>query len=172
MPGAGYISIALEAGKKIAGGRSICLLEAHDVEIHHPVAIPANSVKVETIFTARIRTSNDHDIIEADFDYSYWPTSVNASAIKACSGSIKVYLGESSNDRLPPRPPVSGNLLDVSTDQAYNVLQNIGLNYQGPFRGMTDIKRSSDRAVVKAEWDISSLDHHYVVHPALLDVVF
>ncbi|THY17835.1 hypothetical protein D6D00_08357 [Aureobasidium pullulans] len=159
MPGASYISIALEA-------------EAHDLEIHHPVAIPAQSVRVETIFTARIRTSATPGIIEADFDYSYWPSSTNASVIQACTGCIKVYLGEASIDGLPPRCPVPKVLLDVSVDQAYNVLQSIGLNYQGIFRGMTDIKRMSDHAVIGAEWDTSTLGHNYLVHPALLDVVF
>ncbi|KAI4721978.1 hypothetical protein E4T48_01732 [Aureobasidium sp. EXF-10727] len=172
MPGAGYISIALEAGKRIAGGRSINLLEAQDFEIHHPVAIPAQSVRVETIFTARIRKSATSDIIEADFDYSYWPSSSNASVIQACSGRIKVYLGEAPTNELPPRCPIPEDLLGVPVDQAYNVLQSIGLNYQGVFRGMTDIKRMSDHAVVGAEWDTSSLGHNYLVHPALLDVVF
>ncbi|CAD0111492.1 unnamed protein product [Aureobasidium uvarum] len=172
MPGAGYISIALEAGKRIAGGRAIQLLEAQDFEIHHPVAIPAQSVRVETIFTARIRNSATSSLIEADFDYSYWPSSTNASVIQACSGRIKVYLGEALTDGLPPRCPVPEDLLDVSVDQAYDVLQSIGLNYQGIFRGMTDIKRMSDHAVVGAEWDTSSLGHNYLVHPALLDVVF
>ncbi|KAF4163071.1 hypothetical protein CNMCM6936_001266 [Aspergillus lentulus] len=171
MPGAGYVSIALEAGRQLAAGRPISLLEARDVEVRHPVAVPKHPDSVETMYIARVQPSQDRNIIEAEFDFCYWPSSGTA-AVRACSGRIVVYLGDGKEESLPPRRASPTNLLNVSVADAYDVFKSIGLNYQGIFRGMSSIDRGSNHAVTQAVWDTSNLDQVYLVHPAILDVVF
>jgi acyl transferase domain-containing protein len=171
MPGAGYVSIALEAGRQLAAGRPISLLEARDVEVRHPVAVPKHPDSVETMYIARVQPSQDRNIIEAEFDFCYWPSSGTA-AVRACSGRIVVYLGDGKEKSLPPRRASPTNLLNVSVADAYDVFKSIGLNYQDIFRGMSSIDRGSNHAVTQAVWDTSNLDQVYLVHPAILDVVF
>ncbi|KAG0161638.1 hypothetical protein PDIDSM_9173 [Penicillium digitatum] len=172
LPGAAYVSLALEAGKQLAAGRTIRLLEVQEVDIRRPVLIPDNKEGIETMFIARLMDSNNDTVLKAKFSFFSCSDSSTGSMVHTCNGRVLVHFGSSSVDGLPRREPVPPSLLNVDVDRVYSVFSGIGLNYQGIFRGLSNVQRSLDYATSIATWSQSDLDNDYVIHPALLDVVF
>jgi aspyridone synthetase (hybrid polyketide synthase/nonribosomal peptide synthetase) len=172
LPGAAYVSMAFEAGKQMAEGRSIRLLEVQEVDIRRPVVVPDSKDGTETIFVARLMDSTDDSLLEAQFSFFSCPDSSSGSMLHTCSGRVLVHLGSASVDELPHREPVPSNLLDVNIDRIYSAFGGIGLNYQGIFKGLSNVQRSLNYATSTAVWSGSDLNQDYLLHPALLDVVF
>jgi aspyridone synthetase (hybrid polyketide synthase/nonribosomal peptide synthetase) len=83
-----------------------------------------------------------------------------------------VHFGEPSGEELPPRQEQNTNLVPVDMERFYTAMGNVGLNYQGLFRGMLDCKRSLGFASSAASWLAVDMGQEYLVHPAFLDVAF
>lgn len=172
LPGAAYVSLAMEAGKHLAAGRSIRLLEVQDVNIRRPVVIPDGKEGIETIFIARLVESSNETVLKAEFSFFSCSDSSTGAMAPTCNGRVLVHFGPPSVDELPPREPVPASLLNVDVDRIYSALDKIGLNYQGIFRGLSNVKRSLNYSTSTPVWSESDLGHNYVLHPALLDVIF
>ncbi|KAK0120184.1 polyketide synthase [Cadophora gregata] len=179
MPGAGYISIAVEAGKQLAAesGKSIRLLEVENMDILRPVVVPDDNNGVETLFTLRIispRAADHVDIVRAQFSYYVCIDESKGSMFRTSNGELVVHLGLAAKDE--DSLPVSGleytDSPSVDSESYYSRFQDIGLNYSGPFRSITEVNRSLKYATATAVWAQGSLSEQYVVHPAMLDVAF
>ncbi|PTB61706.1 polyketide synthase [Trichoderma citrinoviride] len=176
LPGASYVSIAVQAGQSIAAtmGKGVRLIEVSNINILRPVVVPEGVDGVETLFTTRIvETTKDH--ILAEFTYYVCPDESLGSMLQTCNGDILVYLETQSDfasqDTLPPKGAMPSNLTSIDTERVYSLFKDIGLNYSGLFRGITTIDRQLDYASTKSTW-AEGLDSAYVVHPAMLDVAF
>nr|A0A482N9V7.1 RecName: Full=Hybrid PKS-NRPS synthetase iccA; Short=PKS-NRPS iccA; AltName: Full=Ilicicolin H biosynthesis cluster protein A [Talaromyces variabilis]QBQ83704.1 polyketide synthase-nonribosomal peptide synthetase [Talaromyces variabilis] len=175
LPGAAYVSIAVEASKHIATskGKSIELLEVEDVDIQRPVVVPDNKEGVETLFTARLLPGSSSDkVLKALFSYYICNDQSTGTMVHTCSGRLSVHLGEAKEDVLPQRDPVPQNLVNINTDRAYGMFKDIGLNYTGVFRSIKESSRTLQYSAATGIWPEGSLSDKYLVHPAMLDVAF
>ncbi|TFA97733.1 Polyketide synthase-nonribosomal peptide synthetase [Trichoderma ghanense] len=176
LPGASYVSIAVQAGQSIATtmGKGVRLIEVSNVDILRPVVVPEGVDGVETLFTTRIvETTKDH--IRAEFMYYVCPDESLGSMLQTCNGDISVYLETqaevASQDTLPSKDVMPSNLTSIDVERVYSLFKDIGLNYSGLFRGISTIDRQLDYASTGCTW-AEGLDSAYVVHPAMLDVAF
>lgn len=173
FPGAGYVAMALEAAKSIANGQTVKLYELQDVLLTRAMVVPESQC-VETVFTAKIVDEssmiNSHTL-QAEFT-CYFCSEQSGSLLKACTGRLSVHFGEPSGEELPPRQEQNTNLVPVDMERFYTAMGNVGLNYQGLFRGMLDCKRSLGFASSAASWLAVDMGQEYLVHPAFLDVAF
>lgn len=184
LPAAAYVSIAFEAGKRLAvvGGkaRPIRLLEVDNVEIHRPVVVPDNKYGVETLFTMRLldhasSTATD-GMLQAEFSYYVCNDESVGYMAHTCSGTLSVYLENMPSGKqeecFPPRATVPPNLADVDGGQVYSMFDELGLHYSGAFRAITESHRCLDYATATGSWPEGSLSNDYIIHPAMLDVAF
>ncbi|KAL4809104.1 putative polyketide synthase [Aspergillus unguis] len=172
LPGASYVSIALEAGKRMARDRPIRLLEVRDLDIRRPVVVPSTKDGIETTFTTHLRDTNDPNIIEADFSYAYCPDEQVGSMVHTCSGRLLVFLGSTTKDELPGQGPEPLGLLPVSVDDMYRVLSDAGLSYSAMFRRLEHCQRTLGYACSTGCWKAEEFTDEYVAHPAIIDVCF
>ena len=170
LPGAAYVSLAMEAAKQLANTRPMRLLELLNVEILRPVLVPDNKDGTETLFTTRITTTDALKVV-ADFSYYYCADEVAGTMVLTCSGRLIVHLGEANRHELPAREPKQSGLLEILPESTYKAMADIGLNYTGIFKGLVEVRRSRNFATTSASWPEDSLTG-FTLHPALLDVVF
>ncbi|UKZ78777.1 putative Hybrid PKS-NRPS biosynthetic cluster [Trichoderma virens FT-333] len=176
LPGASYISIAVEAAKSLAMtvDKGIRLIEVENVNILRPVVVPEGADGVETLFTTHVVKATK-DYIQAKFIYYVCPDETLGSMLQTCNGDISVYFethpGSLSEEVLPPRDATPTNLTSIDTERVYSLFKDIGLNYSGLFRGISTIDRQLDYASTTSTW-AEGLNTSYVVHPAMLDVAF
>ncbi|KAM0342042.1 hypothetical protein ACHAPU_009770 [Fusarium lateritium] len=175
LPGASYVSIAVEAGKHLAAdaGKVMSLVEVEDIHILRPVVVPDNNVGVETLFTASI-VERSKDIIKTTFAYYVCPDENVGSMLQTCKGHLTVHIkkNDASGGILPPKEQTPPNLASINTEQVYSLFKGIGLDYTGAFKTITDINRCLNYANTRATWQGASLSDEYMLHPAILDVAF
>ncbi|KPM44244.1 Polyketide synthase-nonribosomal peptide synthetase [Neonectria ditissima] len=177
LPGAAYVSIAVEAGKHLAvsSRKSVRLIDVENVDILRPVVVPDNQEGVETLFTAHILSSSPSDgVLRARFSYYICNDQSSGSMVHTCSGDLVVHLGadSESGDLLPPRDAVPPNLVNIDGGRVYKMFEGIDLKYSGVFRSIADSKRCLNYATATGVWPEGSLSDEYGVHPAMLDVAF
>lgn len=175
VPGAAYIIMALEAARFLAAGlgKQVRLVEVQDLVIQRPIVLDEASEATETLFSLRetgIHKAEDgacEEVIHADFTLS-------ASAIedgnmrRVCKGELRVYTGPGEGFKSPPRAEPPEGLRPMSIDRFYAGLDDVGLNYSGPFRALSHVRRRMDFATgVLAVHDIAA---SLPVHPSWLDV--
>lgn len=186
LPGAAYVSIALEAGRYLAGlqKRSLELLEVEKVRILRPVVMPDDRAGVETLFTvceeSASASEGDLQIITAQFSYYVCPDETSGSMIHTCSGNLSIHLRRISDTDnaqcsiLPPKEPPPADLTPITTSDIYSMFHRIGLTYSGIFRSIDTCQRCLNFSTATAVWPGGALGRRdeYLVHPALLDVAF
>ncbi|KAI3576482.1 putative hybrid PKS-NRPS enzyme [Fusarium oxysporum f. sp. albedinis] len=148
----GYMAMAIQAAMEIAGSRPVKLVEIRDL----------NNPGIESIFSVKkIGGHVDEDVFYGEFSCHTCPAEVEATLERNCTGLITIdfALGKSG-------------ITPVDTQEYYDSLLNIGLNYQGLFRGLKSVQRTMGYATTKATWDKSEVGDQYVMHPGPLDVAF
>lgn len=176
LPGASYVSIAVEAGKHLAADakKALGLVEVENIEILRPVVVPDNSAGVETLFTARV-LERTKSFIKAHFSYYVCPDETVGSMLQTCNGDLTIHIKSddlADGTALPLRDQTPPNLANISTDQVYSLFNGIGLSYTGAFRSITDINRCLNYASTTSTWEDDVLGDKYMLHPAILDVAF
>ncbi|OAR02827.1 hypothetical protein LLEC1_01602 [Akanthomyces lecanii] len=188
LPGAAYISMALEAGKRLATerGRDVKLLEVSDVDILRPVVVSDGKEGTETLFTIRLLEEDTStkrktgEILRASFSFYVFNSATSTSIAHTCEGQITVHFGarhdfESEVDslpQLPPRESLTSNLQEIESEKIYSLFAAIGLEYSGAFRRITASSRHLGYATASASWSETELNDSYMIHPAILDVAF
>ncbi|OAA40384.1 nonribosomal peptide synthase [Beauveria brongniartii RCEF 3172] len=188
LPGAAYISMAIEAGRRLAldQGREVCLLEVSDVDILRPVVVADNKEGTETLFTARLldehtlTAKKSDELITASFSFYIYNSSASTSIVHTCEGRIAVHLGAklgsglgaNSVPQLPQREPSVSNLQQLDCEKLYSVFETMGLEYSGAFRRIVSSSRCLGHATATASWATTDLNDCYLIHPAILDVAF
>ncbi|KAF4439073.1 polyketide synthase [Fusarium acutatum] len=173
FPTSGYMAMAIQAAMEIAGSRPVKLVEIRDLTIPRALTIEENNPGIESIFSVKkIGGHIDEDAFYGEFSCHTCPAETEGTLERNCTGLITIDFGEPSDYDLPPRAPGKSGIIPVDTQEYYDSLLNIGLNYQGLFRGLKSVQRTMGYATTKATWDKFEVGDQYVMHPGPLDVAF
>ncbi|CAG7561044.1 unnamed protein product [Fusarium equiseti] len=172
FPTSAYMAMAIQAAMEIAGSKPVKLIEIRDLVIPRALTIEENSPGIESIFSVKRTGSVDEDVFHGEFSCHTCPSEVEGTLERNCTGSITIDFGEPSDDDLPPRAPGKSGITPVGTEEYYDSLVNIGLDYQGLFRGLKSVERTMGYATTKASWQRADVGDAYVIHPGPLDVAF
>ncbi|KAI1172035.1 putative hybrid NRPS/PKS enzyme [Nemania sp. FL0916] len=185
FPAAGYVAMALEASRGLSSGRAVQLFEIHDLYIPKAITFEEDvDSGIETLVTLTAITTQDQQdsnseaysaIATADFScYSCAGTGTDQEMELMASGSVKVVFGAPLVSVLPFVPLDVSSMSTVDTDRFYQSLSNLGYGYNGPFRGMSSLKRRHNQSsvLVSALSGIDADSSTYLVHPTWLDVAF
>jgi hybrid polyketide synthase/nonribosomal peptide synthetase ACE1 len=186
FPAAGYVAMALEASRALAGEQPIELMEVLDLEI--PKAIAFNDSQsaggVETLVTLT-EVRREGTTVTANFSCYSTPVVQSAPASQSAQdmalvvrARVAVTLGAPRVDALATNDVTEKyNLAPVDIDNFYGALSKLGYSYSGPFRTLSDMQRRLDYASAVVGSYVYSADEKaagtsYLVHPAPLDVAF
>ncbi|KAF4992227.1 hypothetical protein FDECE_13779 [Fusarium decemcellulare] len=169
FPATGYIAMAIEAVKALAGDTALSHIKIEDLVLERAIAFNDESATTETLFSVNVDES-DGDSIAANFACYSCPDG-DHSMIRNAVGRIYVKLGTSDASSLPfVTSQGDFNMVDVGIDRFYKELSKIGYNYSEPFKGMTNIRRKLGIARgVLADQSGSAWQDELVIHPGMLD---
>ncbi|KAL8754763.1 MAG: hypothetical protein Q9184_005009, partial [Pyrenodesmia sp. 2 TL-2023] len=169
-PTAGYVAIVLEAGKIIADGKDIQLLEIENLVIRKAIVFHDEKTGVETTTTLSHITRHERSIT-ADFTISAHISRDITDLTKVASGSVNVILGitDYTSPALPQRQPAPAYFIDVNTNRFYSALEKTGYGYTENFHAFSDMKRRLDFCTGFIE---GAEGHDLLVHPGMLDHAF
>ena len=174
FPGAGYIAMALEAARKVAGDRDVKLFEIRDLVIGKAISFDDDAnFAVETLVTlSAITPIGEWDQSQtADFSCHSCASNGPASLDLVASGTVMIVYGTPSSTTLTSVPLEKSILNDIDADQFYSSISEIGYGYTGPFRGMSSIKRKLDQAsALVSTYSDPDDTNTLLVHPSWLDV--
>jgi hybrid polyketide synthase/nonribosomal peptide synthetase ACE1 len=178
FPAAGYVAMALEASRTLAGDKPVELFELH--QLHIPRAITfdeADDSGVETLVTLTGIERLQASVVTAAFACYSTPV-VNAGSENdmelSASGTVKIDLGAPDVATLPCALIQDHNMTTADADHFYASIAEIGYNYSGSFRTLSSAKRKLNCSSVFVEsyaYDETTVSE-YLVHPSMLDVAF
>ncbi|KAL9036794.1 MAG: hypothetical protein Q9180_004091, partial [Flavoplaca navasiana] len=169
-PAAGYVAMVLEAGKIMADGKDVQLLEVENLVIGRAIVFHDEKTGVETTTTLSRITRHERSIT-ADFTISAHISRDVTDLTKVASGSVNVILGvtDHPSPALPQRRPAPAHLIDVDTDRFYSALEKTGYGYTANFHAFSDMKRRLDFCTGFID---GAEGHDLLVHPGMLDHAF
>ncbi|CRG87956.1 Lovastatin nonaketide synthase [Talaromyces islandicus] len=163
FPGAGYICMVGEAIGQLSGATEYTL---NNVSITAGLILGHdNSVEVITRLTPNAVDSDETASFTfqiTSFDGVQWT--------KHCSGEVRGFIDKSVVTEMSESPSQSRQ---VDADEWYTVLNRIGFNYQGYFRGLCQISASPVDNTAVARVPIHNDDRtNYAIHPGIIDQCF
>ncbi|KAI9691868.1 MAG: Type I Iterative PKS [Bathelium mastoideum] len=172
FPAGGYVSMAVEAAKIIAGTREIRTVEVCDLELPKACLLPEGPEGVEMIFVLHQDPVTSKSALSASFDCFTCHDEAEGVVERTCSGKLEIRFGEPMDDELPSHVRRYSNLAPIDMDLFYKSLNGLGLNYQGLFQGLRAGGRMDNMSQVSGCWLDADLGEEYILHPAFLDVGF
>lgn len=176
FPAAGYIAMAMEAMRIFAKDRHIKLLEIRDIAFLRALVIPESQAGVETVFSLRVRSNvaDRYGKTVAHVEFSCYACSEESIGAleKRCHGEALIHFGQPAMNSLPHRSSAQSGGALMDTNRFFASLLDIGLNYQGIFRGIKSAYRKLGYATTSASWPQTEIGEHYMMHPAFLDSAF
>lgn len=173
FPGAGYAVLALEASRTLFNGRPVKLLEIEDLQIFKATTLHEDGLGTEIISSLKLINQPNHgaNMIAADFSCYSCQDEQKDALQHSASCRIYVTFGNPSDDTLPSRASWLGepSKIPVMTENFYDSLLDVGLQYTDMFRTIDKISRRGHKATASTTKPSSS---GLMVHPALLDVCF
>lgn len=173
FPASGYLASALEASLLVAAstGKAIRYIDISDFVVHQPVAFGQDDAGIECLLEMT-GISQDQGKLRARFTYSAALQPSSDDLILAASGSVDIFLGDGSQCLLPRRKPDLPHMIEVEPDRFYQALSDLGYNFSGRFRSLSELKRRHLRAscVVKLQPSRDN-EEPMAIHPAELDAV-
>ena len=174
FPASGYVVMAVEAVKTLAGDHNIRLIELQDLIIGRAITFNNDLSGVETLLSLRlVSLKHEHsESIIADFK-CYSCLQHEKSMSMNASGRVLLHLGDALADSLPLSRSKQVNMVDVDVDRFYSSLAKLGYDYSDPFRGITALKRKVDSAAGTLICATGNLwEDELMVHPGMLDTAF
>ncbi|KAI0521008.1 hypothetical protein F5B22DRAFT_634851 [Xylaria bambusicola] len=173
VPGALYVSSAIEAARSLAAEKSIQLIDLTDLQFPHLATFNEGGDKGIEVHIELSQIQAKPEFITATFTYSAALGGDSDDLVLAASGKLKVILqdDESYLTVLPDRALTPPYLKPIDTNGWYDFLKGRGFQFSGPFRSMVKLERTLDRAVCvgkKARTSISDADA-LLVHPVDFD---
>mgnify|MGYP001186182469 FL=1 len=171
FPAAGFVALAVEGSKTFTADETVALIELHDFSIHNALAIADESYGAE-IITSIKSIVRENDTITAQFSCDACTNRDTGSMSSMSTGKLVIRLGEQSESALPIRPTPKHELRKVNVENQYASFNDIGYNYNGVFKAITSLKRTTNLAMGKilVPEDATGSDASFTVHPAVLDV--
>ncbi|KAL8654407.1 MAG: hypothetical protein Q9226_003450 [Calogaya cf. arnoldii] len=179
FPAAGYVAMAIEAARSLAGDKPVELFELHGLKIPRAITFEEDAnAGVETLITLTdITTPTQQNLsantTSADFScYSCQGTEQEMELM--ASGSVKIVFGNPDVGALLSAPLDTSNMSMIDTDKFYASLGKLGYGYYDTFRGMSSLRRRLNRSsVMVGTYPYTDEDLGvYLVHPTMLDVAF
>ena len=178
FPAAGYVAMALEASRSLAGDKTVELFELHDLVIPKAITFEeGDNSGVETLVT--LTGAQHHPDQTATADFACYSVPVLSSGSEhdmdlMASGTVKIVFGNPDVAALSCTPPKDYNMSPVDTDNFYSAISELGYNYSGPFKAMSSMKRRYNQAsALVSSYPYTDADvSEYLVHPSILDVAF
>ncbi|KAK0614866.1 hypothetical protein B0T17DRAFT_562985 [Bombardia bombarda] len=176
FPAAGYVAMALEAGKKLAGSRNVKILEVQDLTIGKAIAFDEGATFAAETLVALTGVSPARPNMKtqtADFAVYSCPNTGTMDMELVSSGKVKIVYGTPSFSTLSSQPLDDSNMTEIDSERFYSSLSELGYGYNGPFRTLARTKRRLDQASATATtYGYSDDDDTLIVHPTILDVAF
>ena len=178
FPGAGYVAMALEASKTLAGEKAVELFELHDLVISRPITFEeGDNSGTETLVT--LTGAQHHSDQSATAEFACYSVVVLSSGSEqefelVASGTVKVVFGTPNVTALSCTVLEDYKMSLVDSDLFYSTISELGYNYSGPFKTMSSMKRSLNQSSVQVDsYPYTDADtSEYLVHPSMLDVAF
>lgn len=192
FPATGYICMVAEAALQVVqpSGFEVAYIDVLDLEIRKAIAVHHDfGVEVLLSFSNVSPTHPDEttDAITARFNVFSTPSRDSMQMSLHCCGSVRVTLlpdvgagaagaeGESAafdySSLFPPRRPSVPGMNAVDVNRFYQTMrEEIGLGWDGAFRGLTNIKRKAGYSTVTAKNPpFAKNETKLLFHPAMLD---
>ena len=175
FPAAGYVAMALEAGKDLAGSRSVKILEVHNLTIGKAISFdegPNFAVEILVTLTG-ISTGQSMKTQTADFAVYSCPNTGSTNLELMSSGKVNIIFGTPSFSTLSSTPLDDSNMTEIDGSRFYSSLGALGYGYNGPFTTLSSMKRTLNKARANVStYGYDDDDDPLVVHPTMLDVAF
>ena len=174
FPASGYVIMAIEALKTLAGNDKVKFIEVQDLVIGRAIAFSDEFSGVETLMSLNLGTSQQPDSVPlvADFECYSCPEYENTMSLNA-SGRVLIHTGDSLGNSLPPMPFSDVNMVNVDVERFYSTLAKLGYGYSDAFQGISAMKREVDLALgTLVNRSGYSWADQLIVHPGLLDTAF
>lgn len=175
FPAAGYLSMAIDAALAYARGRPVKLLEALDVNIFKALAFSDTDQSIEIMFIIRDRSHTPASTLgplTVEVEFACYSCTDGFSTSKNCGGRLRVYLGTPDAVACPQPPICEDELPPLDTERFFASLRGLGIEYDGPFRAISSLRRIWGTAQAQAVWEDGEIEEEYSLHPATLDVAF
>ncbi|KAJ2974313.1 hypothetical protein NUW58_g8694 [Xylaria curta] len=176
FPCAGYVSACVEASMKIRGEANVQSIELQNFVVGQAVAFNDDDSGIETLIVLdSIKESKEQgsEVVSAKFAFYSSSNNEVLDMTSHASCDVRVTYGDSIASLLPPKPQGDDedSMLDVESDRFYNVLDQLGFGYSGPFRALTGLKRKLGKAVGHIQNPESGRlsQKPLLIHPAMLD---
>lgn len=171
FPAAGYVSTLIEAVRQLPqiAESTIRLIDISSFRILQAMSFGEDDSGIEILVTLEnIRKDDAHQSIRAHFTYSSASGRDPDAFVLTASADVEILLGEPSKSLLPARQADPPNLIDVTEDQFYSTLTDLGYGYTGPFRALSRLRRKLGKAVAQVAIPLSDKSTP-LVHPGTLD---
>ncbi|KAK3388686.1 hypothetical protein B0T20DRAFT_484257 [Sordaria brevicollis] len=170
LPASAYCIMVLDAARVLLDNRAASVVELRDLKFMAGITLEPETSGVETLFSLVVSNSaKDASTIEASFTLTSAPADGTIDMKLNFSGQLHIVLGEPSPKALARRPTKRAETLSAQPEAFYKMMAGTGLDYQGPFKGLTTIERrykfSSGTAKRFHDDDQTGLD----ISPATLD---
>ena len=174
FPASGYVIMAIEALKTLAGNDKVNFIEVQDLVIGRAIAFSDEFSGVETLISLKLGTSQHPASVPlvADFECYSCPEYKNTMSLNA-NGRVLIHIADSLGNSLLPMPLSNVNMVDVDVGRFYSTLAKLGYGYSDAFQGISAMKRKVDFAsgtLVNRSGD--GWADQLIVHPGLLDTAF
>nr|CAG8993141.1 Highly reducing polyketide synthase [Penicillium sclerotiorum] len=186
-PGAGYISLAIEAMKQVAAGENetpVSGFKLRNIEIHQALVVPDNSegIEVQTILrsvndkTIGARGWKEFEVVSVTTDSRWTP---HAKGNEADSlNHLQLITADFSTHDDTPTPSFleeSGYTRRIDPEDMWSNLRTLGLRHGPLFQNTTSIVQdgSAKKHRCVTEIDVADCDTQgtHVLHPTTLDSV-
>ncbi|KAJ5103133.1 Acyl transferase/acyl hydrolase/lysophospholipase [Penicillium argentinense] len=178
FPAAGYIAMALEASRHVAGNSPVKLFELYDLAIPRALTFEEkDNSGVETLVTLTgVKYFPDQTATAHFACYSVPVLSKGSDQDMElmASGTVKIVFGIQDVEALTRLPSDDHNMVDVDPDRFYSAIAELGYHYSGPFKTLAETKRRLNRSSALIDsYPYTDADvSDYLVHPTTLDVAF
>ncbi|KAH8651343.1 putative polyketide synthase [Xylariales sp. PMI_506] len=174
FPASGYIASAMEAARFLVANmhKTIRLIELRDFTIHNAIFFGDDDAGIE-VFIQMADITEQKNRIQARFTYSAaLDSSARDSLTLAASGDVEIILGEPSTDLLPKRKTPLPHVIDVEPENFYQALAELGYNFSGRFKSLSQLTRRYHRGTCMAKMrPLDEGEDALYIHPAELDSV-
>lgn len=176
LPASAYCVMAVDAAKVALNGREASVIELEDIEFPSGIIVEPNSEGVEVLYCLRIlpgsRDAPRQSAVEAAITMTSAAVGGNSPLKKNFSCKLRIVLAEPSPYALPPRVPIFSETFKVDKNAFYGMMDDTGLVYSGPFKGILDLERRLDFSSAKVERRHRQDTTKLTISPATLDVCF
>jgi acyl transferase domain-containing protein/NADPH:quinone reductase-like Zn-dependent oxidoreductase len=172
LPGAGYITMAIEAVKLLKGQASTSGYRLRDVDIANALIIPA-ATGIETIFS--LRPCSETQLDHRDwYDFELWSVGTDFRWTQHCSGSVAV---DVSHPREQPEDIFSAtadvtDVVEVDPEQIYVAMRGMNFWHGPAFQNLTRSRLLGSKSIADFRLSEAAAAGDYVLHPSTLDSVF